>query len=403
MRQPLLWTCVAVTCILAPQVRAEVFLLTHGGRVEGEWRNKDGAPHETYEIETPDGGKITLSASQVAEVIVKSEVLRRYEELLPKVPDTVEGHTEMAERCRKAGLKSQREFHLRKVLELDPNNADAHRGLGYSQVDGEWIKADEWLKNQGYVRYKGAWRLPQEVELDARDERQSVEEKDWRKRLRRWRGSIVQGRDDSAESLAQLRAVDSPLAIAGLSELLHEDDEPTQLKLLYIELLGKFHGSAAAAALLERVMKDPELEVRERSIEALKKHGTHQAVAVLSRALKDKDNQVVNQAAWALGRLGAPEAIPALIEAITTKHRFQVQPGGGPGSINTGFSPTGGNALQAGGRPRIIEKELPNRHVLQALTLLTPDGINFSYDRQAWKNWFAHQQIEPGANLRRDM
>jgi hypothetical protein len=237
--------------------------------------------------------------------------------------------------------------------------------------------------------------------LDAREERRSVEEKEWRKRLRRWRGLIVQGRDDRAESLAQLRAVDSPLAIAGLAEMLNEEGEPLQLRLLYIEVLGRFNSPAAAAALLERVMKDPELEVRERCVEALKQHGTNQAVAFLCRTLKDKDNRVVNEAAWALGRLGAPEAIPALIEAITTKHRRLVAPGGGAGSINTGFSPTGGNALQAGGRPQVVETEYRNEHVLQALALLTP--VNFGYNRQAWKDWYARQRIEPGVNLRRDL
>ncbi len=120
---------------------------------------------DMYQIEMLAGGRITIPASLVEEVVVKSEAVQRYEELLPKVPNTVEGHLEMAERCRKADLKTQRDFHLRKVLELDPNHVEARHGLGFSQMDGEWIKADEWLKNQGFVRYKGGWRLAQEVEI----------------------------------------------------------------------------------------------------------------------------------------------------------------------------------------------------------------------------------------------
>jgi hypothetical protein len=122
----------------------------------------------------------------------------------------------------------------------------------------------------------------------------------------------------------------------------------------------------------------------------------------LTRALKDKKNPVVNQAAWALGRLGSPDAVPALIEAVVTTHRDRIQTGGGPGAITSGFSPTGGNSLQAGGRVQLIEMDLPNRQVLQALTALTPDGVNFGYDEQAWKNWYAQQQSEPGFDLRRD-
>jgi hypothetical protein len=390
--------------LMSANTRAEIFVLTHGGRVEGQWLNRGNATPETYEIEMLAGGRITVSASLVAEVIVQSEALRRYEELLPKIPHTVEGHLDMAERCRKAGLKTQREFHLQKVLELDPNQADARRGLGYSQIDGQWIKADEFFQNQGYVRYKGGWRLAQEVDLDARHDRQVIEEKEWRKRLQVWRNSVVRGRNDAAEALTQLRAVDSPQAIAGLSEMLADPEEPNQLKLLYIDVLSKFNHASAVAALLERVMKDPALEVRERGIDATKVHGSRQAVAVLSRLLKDKDNQLVNQAAWALGRLGDPSAIPALIDAVVTKHRFKVQTGSGPGGISGNFSPQGGGGMQAGGGAKIIEKEFQNRQVLSALMALVPNGVNFAYDKLAWKNWYSQQQpIAPGANLRRDL
>ncbi len=401
-RYILLALMIPATWSATSTVRGEVFLLTNGGRVEGEWINRSPDTPAMYEIDLADGGHVTLSKEQVDRVIVKSDAVLAYEAALPKVPDTVKGHWAMAERCRKAGLKTQREFHLRKVLELEPGNSDARHALGYSLVDGEWIKADEWLREQGYVRHKGAWRLPQEVELDARNERQSLEEKEWRKRLRVSRNSIVRGRNDSAEALAQLKAVNSAYAITGLKEMLSDKDEPQQLKLIYIDLLGQFDNSSAVAGLLERVMKDPDPEIRERSIEALKKHGVEQAVAVLSRALGDKDNKVVNHAGWALGRLGSPAAVGPLIDAVTTKHKFKIT-GGNPGSMNAGFSSTGGMQFSPGGqRPRIIERELQNRQVLSALTALTPQGVNFGYNKQAWKNWLAQQHYDPGINLRRD-
>ena len=371
--------------------------------MQGEWLNQSGDAPETYEIEVLGGGRMSLPAGEVADVLVHSPELRWYEESLPKVPDTVEGHADMAERCRKAGLTSQQEFHLNKVLEFDPNHAEARRALGFSRVGGEWRRVDQWYTNQGYVRHKGTWRLAQEVEMETLAERRSAAEREWQRRLRRWRTSVILGRDDPRETLAQIRAIDDPLAVPALAELLEGRDEPQPLKLLYIEVLERFAHPAAVAALLQRMMKDPDLEVRERAIDAVKRHGTQQALTVLTRMLRDKDNQVVNQAAWALGQLGQPEAIPDLIDAVTTRHRFQVQTGGGAGAINAGFSSTGGNSLQTGGGPKVIEREVANRQVLQALTSLTPDGVNFAYDRQAWKDWYARRQFEPHVNLRRDL
>ncbi len=389
-------------CLGGLEARGETFRLQSGGHLAGTWLNQQTPPPELYEIELDLGGRIKIPAGQIAEVVVQSEALRAYEEALPLVPNTVAGHWDMSERCRKAGLKSQRETHLKKILELDPNHAEARRGLGFSQIDGQWVKADEWLKNQGFVRYKGGWRLAQEVEIESREERRSIEQKEWRKRLKVWRAAVVRGRNDAPQALAQLKAIDDPLAIAGLAELLATPDEPNQMKVLYIDVLGKFAHSAAVTALLERVMKDPELEIRERSIEATKAHGGQQALAVLTHGLQNKDNDLVNHSAWALGQLGDPAAIPALIDAVVTKHRFKVTTGNGPGGISGGFSPQGGGGLQAGGSTKIIEKELPNRQVLNALVTLVPEGVNFAYDKQAWKDWYARKQLAPNVNLRRD-
>jgi HEAT repeat protein len=134
----------------------------------------------------------------------------------------------------------------------------------------------------------------------------------------------------------------------------------------------------------------------------MKAHGGQQALAVLTHGLQNKDNDLVNQAAWALGQLGDPAAIPALIDAVVTKHRFKVTTGSGPGGISGGFTPQGGGGLQAGGGVKVIEKELSNRQVLTALVSLVPEGVNFAYDKPAWKNWYARRQLAPGVNLRRD-
>ncbi|MFO7902137.1 MAG: HEAT repeat domain-containing protein [Planctomycetota bacterium] len=394
---------IAIPVALATvHVRADVFLLTHGGRIEGEWLNSEADPPSTYEIATQGGGHLTLAADQVERVVVKSKIRRQYEAALPRVPDTVEGHWDMAERCREAGLDAEREFHLGRILELSPDHSEARHALGYSRVQGNWVKQDEWHQKQGYVRHEGTWKLPQEIELSSRRETREEKEIEWRKKLRRWRKSILRRRDTTSEALAQMRAVDSPYAIAAVAELLNEESDPTSLKIVYVEILSQFDNSNAVAALLQRVMRDPDLEIRERSIEAIRKHGKEQAVAVLSRALKADENAVINRAAWALERLGDPAAIPALIEAVVTTHKIKVYPGGGPGSINTSMG-SGGTGLTMGGKPKVVKRTLRNREVLRALTSLTEDGVNFAYNKEAWKDWWSRKHVVPGINLRRNL
>ena len=162
---------------------------------------------------------------------------------------------------------------------------------------------------------------------------------------------MLRGRNDGAEAIAKIRAIDSAWAITALAELLKDPQEPKQLVLEYIDVLGRFNSSVATAALLERAVKDSDLDIAERCLKILKTRGTDQAVAVLSKLLKDKDNAVVNRGAWALGELGSVDTIPALIDALVTKHRFKVQ-SGNPGNMTMGFDSTGGNSLQTGGGRR---------------------------------------------------
>ena len=79
----------AVPCLsLCRAVRADMFVLANGGRIEGAWLNPDESPRASYQIETPFGGRLTLDGAEVERVVVKSEAERRYEAFLPSVPDT---------------------------------------------------------------------------------------------------------------------------------------------------------------------------------------------------------------------------------------------------------------------------------------------------------------------------
>ena len=106
-----------------------------------------------------------LAADQVERAARTSNAASQYQRHLRGLVDTVAGHWELAEWCRKQTLYAQRELHLRRILELETNHAGARRGLGYSQLRGEWVTREEILDRRGYRRFDGRWMLPQEAAL----------------------------------------------------------------------------------------------------------------------------------------------------------------------------------------------------------------------------------------------
>ena len=392
----------ALFCAAAAQ--GEVFELANGGRIEGELLNRDESPRESYQVKTPSGGVVTLSADQVARVVSKTPMELRYEAILPKMPATADGNWKMAEWCREAELPEKRELHLRQAIALDPNHVDARHALGYSRVRGEWVNPDERNAEQGYVRHRGAWITQQELELLEAKEQREQAEVEWRIKVRRWRGWIAKGRDNAAEGLQNLQAIADPYAAAALIDLLNEKNEPSQFKLLYIDILGRLRSDAALSTFIELALNDADGNVRDRALDQLIENGGAQAAVVFSQKLEDKDNAMVNRAAAALARLGDPSTTLPLINALVTEHKYQVGPAGGAGSLSPTFGSgpggSGAGGLNVGGRPKIVKIDKQNQNVLAALTAIHR-GPNFGYNEDAWLQWYIQENTPESFNLRR--
>ena len=396
-----LWGAVA-----APTAGGAVFVLVSGGQIEGQLLNPDEKPRQTYVVRTETGGTIKLVSNQVDRVLTVSDDLAWYRQALPKVPPTVEGHEAMAEECRRRNLNQQREFHLQEILKLNPEHAEARYGLGYSKVEGNWVKTDEWMLSRGYVRYRGAWRIAQDVALEQAAEKQEKQVKEWLQKVKTWRTAITKRRGKEVEALEAIRAIREPAAAPALAEIVEDIRESRELRLVCIEVLGKLRCPAGWSAFIKRAVEDTDPHIREACLDQLAQFGTPQAVRACERLLASKDNIKVNRAALCLGALQDPSATQPLINALITEHKFILQSSGGsPGQMNLGFgnSPSGGgNSFSAGGRPQVIEKKLQNEAVLNALVALHP-GINFGYDVEAWKRWYASKDRPAVLDLRRDL
>jgi hypothetical protein len=388
----LLWT-------LSRPAAAEVFILTTGGRVEGQWLNRDETPRKKFVIQTSGGGQITLARTQVKEVLQARPEELEYQKIRPSYADTVEGQWALAEWCRTNRLTAQRETHLRRVIELDPDHVQARRALGYNQIDGKWQTQEEVMTARGYRRYNGRWLTPQEIELAERKRKNDLAEKQWAQKLKRWRDWLDS--DRAAEGRKNILAINDPHAVAALAHSLQNERFP-QARILYVEALANIGTPDATEALAACSVDDPNQEVRLTCLDYLEKRPNPDVVAYYVGRLRSKDNRVVNRAAVGLAHMKDPSAIGPLIQALVTVHKYKVTRGN-PGAMSARF-PTGntpgGTGLAMNDGPKIISVPLTNQPVLDALVALT--GQNFSFDQQAWTYWYAAQRKPANLDARRD-
>lgn len=391
--------------------RGDVFLLKSGGQLEGHWLNRESSLQQPYHIETAGGLTLSIERAKVEKVVHQRPEELQYERLAPTVADKIDEQWKLAEWCRQRHLTEQRDVHLQRIIELDPEHLPARRALGYAQVDGQWLTRDQWRRRQGFEYYRGRWRLAQEIAIIEQRRKSELAQKQWLQRLRTWRETL--STDNAAQARKELLAIDDPRAVSTFVELLGE--EPLRpVKLLYLEALGNIGDAAAVRALVDVSLTDPDEEVRVACLDQIEQLDPPGVQTAYVKALGNVDNFVINRAAYALSRLGDQSTMAPLIDALVTKHTFTFAPrtAGGPQTITTSFmndqragaaarprlpGHTGG--LSMGSGKKTITRHIPNQEVLAALIALAR-GTNYGYDADAWRAWLESQNHASAINGR---
>jgi len=394
--------CAVLMCQLsALTVPAETFHLSTGSAVEGKLLNPEQEPRTTYEIQTSIG-KLVLSVKQVRKVVTKSQVLQQYEESLPKVPNTVAGHLDMAEKCASVNLFEQRDHHLLEVLRIDPDNAVVREKLGFVKINGQWRKEDVLMRQQGFVRDGGRWRTKQELAVKRANEDIEDAEIQWRTKIMRWESTILHNPAKAGEAIANIRAIKDYRATKTLAERLNQVKLSRDMKFMYLEVLITIGGNVPVEAMLKCITMDPDEVLRQRCLSQLRKWQSRSAMSFFISLLDASDNQTVNNGGYALGELAMADALLPLIKALRTKHIYTI---GGGNNINANFSPNqpGLGGLNFGGKPKAVEQYMVNRSVHSAILTIVPEGVNFGYDQEAWMQWYIRLNTPQNLNLRRGM
>ncbi|MBI85218.1 MAG: hypothetical protein CMJ81_18645 [Planctomycetaceae bacterium] len=382
-------------CWWMPPIAADTIILKSGGQIEGQLLNPGESPRQHFIVATQLGGKVTLAANQVRKILSKTSVQQQYELLAGRMHDTVDDHWKMAEWCLQNDLLSKRQLHLQRVLEIDPNHVESRKALGFHHIQGKWTRPKEWMQNQGYVYYKSRWLTQQDFDRLQQREQAEFAAKQCRRQIKMWRGWIGGRLDQKARE--KMRAVNDVKAAPAFAGLL-EKEKDNGLKRLYIDVLSDLGGPQAIAALIRCSLQDPSEAIRDRCLVELVRHRSPVVMSSFIKTLNHKDNKLVNRAAAGLAQMTDMSAALPLINALETEHKYIVQQQSG--GINPTFG-TGGGGLNVGGGPKLVKHKRRNEEVLVALVELT--GMNFSFDRQRWLNWYGSRQAPADVNLRRDL
>lgn len=378
--------------------RGDVVELVNGGRVEGTLV-EDVQSDTSVVIETATGGRVAIPRAEVSQVVEASDTEIEYQQMARSAPDTVEAHWKLSEWCREHNLSDESQRHLARILELDPDHADARRLMGYRDVSGSWMTRDELMAARGLVEYDGKYRTRQHIELLEREKQFRKASSDWSNRLGRLRRWLTGRRQDRAEQAQdEILAIRDPLAAEAVVAMLRREDV-YQIKQLWIDVAAQLEHPLAVDALVDLSLYDPDEHVRTECLEHLIKSERTGLATPYIRALRSNDNEIVNRAAAALGQIGDADAIAPLIEALITKHRFQA----GSGSADQhaySFSQNGGS-FNFGGGPKVVTQTVKNPAVLSALVVLS-GGTSFDYDQPQWRSWLAAQARLHRVDVRRD-
>jgi hypothetical protein len=147
------WTLCVLAVVASTPVRADQVYLVGGTQLEGKATRRG----DRVVIEM-GAGQITLSADSVQRIERGQSSVQRYEQLESKLqPGDVQGLLSLADYCRDHDMQAHEKELLRRVLEIDPNHAQARDRLGYVRAGSRWITRDEQLRAQGMVRVDGQW------------------------------------------------------------------------------------------------------------------------------------------------------------------------------------------------------------------------------------------------------
>ena len=377
------------------------------GEITVQSRNERGTLEHVI-IKTEDGTTLKLDGRFVSKAHEVDADDKLYNNKVDIINDDPEGHWSCVHWLKKqkggaARYKDQIQFHLKRIMELDPNDDKVKTRLKYKYIESQnrWVPEDLYYKNLGYVRKGTGWAPALQQSINEAADAQKELLGDRKRRFANWKKAVRTRNSRNISKVVLQKELfefcDAPAVELIFKEAQKETDE--FVRGLYVEAFGRVPTGAAAQALVYFSVQSR--AHGDRALDLLKQPHFNQEYAAshMARYFDPKKyfNGTLQRAAFCIGELNAKGAILPLIGVLKTTH--QVKPADDPGRLNLGFS-NSGTSFQPGGNSQPQTVQFSNRKVVAALGKITEQ--DFGFDEAAWKKWYVYNYSIVDVNVRGD-
>lgn len=403
---PMLWFALSSCCI------ADRIVLRSGGVLTG--KIFPSKAEGMLVIRTDSGVAIQIAKDDIAKETKSTVVTLDYESLLKQIPDTAEGNKEIALKCRTGGMSEVGKAHYERVVELDPDDKTTWSAINYepSERFGGWIRQAErhYLEELG-VHDRKVMPLHSAAIMKTKEKLETAKV-ELEKRIRIEIAKLKKRDKDSVSAAEFLQGVKDPIVIDFLEKQLMEELKRRGNWEIYMQMLLQMPGLSATEVFLRLAMNtnlpDAEGAIVDQSLEALARYEASRDVAssyfIAALRSDPKDTykspaefetvvRRIDRAAQNLQAIPSEVAIVPLINALVTTGNIIQQR-----QQNAGIDSTGGSGLTTPGSTK-APVSYEQKSVLSALQSITK--VNYSFNKDAWRLWFAQAYAKTNLDLRR--
>ncbi len=358
-------------------------------------------------FETVTGGRLKIDEAQLKPTVARSESVEftEYMQRFSQLADDPIAHRELYQWCEaqprgKTFFADQIQFHLQRIVELDPNDREARQKLGMIEVNGRWVSELQNYQSRGYV-YDRRW-VPQTRQVVNRQlEAEEALIGEGKSMFVKWNRNLNRAAIDLSRELIEILAKHPQMNLV-VVEYIRERNPPDDLRLLMLEAVATQINIEAFGNLVYFAVEDPSDNVRDRVISLLEQPAYQRfrpqiANVIASNYLPHARNEYVNRAASILQSLGDWSVVMPLIDCLKTRHKVANPNPAKPGGIAAG---NGGMNIGGGSGPTELTVTVTNDGCLNTLRRMTQQ--DFGFDLLQWRRWYAAQVTNTTASIRRD-